>query len=208
VKHEPFVAPGSRPAFFRVRSRGYLPHVEAEGAIYFVTFRTAGTLPKRVLEGLRHSKATPEQIDEQLDHDTDGCWLRDPRLASVVADALKFFDRQRYRLHAWCVMPNHVHVVFEIEPGWSPAIRNRSSLAAIISSWKTFTARHGNQLLGRAGEFWHREYYDHIIRGDADFIRCIEYTINNPVKAGLCGAWTEWPWTGLNDDFGLTAAAP
>ncbi len=61
----------------------------------------------------------------------------------VVCDALKHFDGERYYLHAWCVMPNHVHVAFEpIDP---------YELGAIVGSWKSFTAKVINRNLGRDG---------------------------------------------------------
>jgi hypothetical protein len=41
------------------------------------------------------------------------------------------------------------------------------------------------------------EYYDHLVRDDEDLSRCIEYTINNPVKVGLCERWEDWPASGL-----------
>ena len=191
------VAPGSSPAPFSLRSRGYLPHIEASDATYFVTFRTAGTLPSSVVEDMRRTKQVAQKVDEYLDRSSDACWLRDPKVAQLVVEALKHFDVVRYRLHAWCVMPNHVHVVFAVLPGWSPALQNRTPLATIVQSWKSYTGRRANQILGRSGEFWQREYYDHVIRNEDEFARYVEYTVNNPVKSGLCDRWDEYPWTGV-----------
>src|SRR5581483_10984806 len=60
---------------------------------------------------------------------------------------------QRYRLLAWCLMPNHVHVVMDMLEG-------KASLGAIVRSWKSFTARRANEQLGRSGAFWHADYFD------------------------------------------------
>jgi hypothetical protein len=43
------------------------------------------------------------------------------------------------------------------------------SLAAIMQSLKGYTALKGNQLLGREGEFWAHESYDHWIREDEEW---------------------------------------
>ena len=70
-------------------------------------------------------------------------------------------------------------------------------LASILHSWKSYTANEANKILRRNGEFWQREYYDHLIRDDRDLDRCVAYTVQNPVKSGLCKLWEDWPWSGL-----------
>ncbi|HAT10367.1 MAG TPA: isochorismate synthase, partial [Planctomycetes bacterium] len=96
--------------------------------------------------------------------------------------AILHFDGARYRIHAWCVMPNHVHVLVELPPG--------IQLAGIVHSWKSFTAKAANARLGRTGEFWQPEYFDHLIRDQADFAHAVRYIEQNPVMAGL----TAWRW--------------
>jgi REP element-mobilizing transposase RayT len=100
----------------------------------------------------------------------------------MVASAIRYFDGQRYRLYAWCVMPNHVHAVLQPLGGWR--------LAQILHSWKSFTAKRANVLLNRDGEFWQREYYDRMLRDEREFLRAVRYVGDNPVKAGL----RDWPW--------------
>ncbi len=180
----------------RVRSRGRLPHWERDEATYFVTFRLFDSLPAVALERIKQTKPGgdyAERLDAYLDRGSGASFLKDPRVAKLVVDALRHFDGARYHLHAWCVMPNHVHVIFSVLPARTPALR----LSSIIQSWKSFTAKEANRLLARTGSFWQREYYDHLVRDDEDFVRCIEYTINNPVKAGLCERWEDWPASGL-----------
>lgn len=194
-----------------LRTRGRLPHLECERGTYFVTFRLANTLPWTVIEEQRNARAkvarTPcdlydDPIESYLDTGLGDCWLADARVAALVVGALKFFDKERYLLHSWCVMPNHVHVVFTM-PGSDgvprAAIRDGAKIAPVIQSWKSFTAKEANRFLGRGGEFWQREYYDHLVRGEKDLLRAVQYTIENPVKAYLCSSWEEWPWTGLGD---------
>ena len=84
-------------------------------------------------------------------------------------------------------MPNHVHAV--VEP------REGHSLGPIVHSWKSYSAKQANQVLGRSGEFWHRDYFDRYIRDEGHLARTIDYVENNPVKAGLCASSGGWPWS-------------
>jgi len=117
------------------RSRGYLPHWEKSGSTYFVTFRLADSLPGFILrqwaferkdieararaqnreltkyECERLAALFSERVDKYLGLGAGRRWLVMPDIAALVVSALKFMDGQRYALHAWCVMPNHVHVV-------------------------------------------------------------------------------------------------
>jgi len=135
-------------------------------------------------ERQRLARLFSERIERYLDAGFGACFVRDPRVARLVVSALRHFDGRRYRLLAWCVMPNHVHVVFEALTG--------RSLAEILQSWKSFTAKEANRVLRRSGDFWQREYYDHIVRNAVEFRRIVRYVIENPARAGF----REWPWVG------------
>jgi REP element-mobilizing transposase RayT len=160
--------------FIRARSRGYLPHWEADGATYFVTYRLADSLPRFVAERFVHG---------ELDAGYGSCALHDSRIAQFIVDAWRFHDGSRYRLIAWCVMPNHVHVVFELFRG--------AKLARVVHSWKSFTSSRANALLGRVGPLWSREYYDHLVRDQRELEATVRYVVENPITAGL----REWPWS-------------
>jgi REP element-mobilizing transposase RayT len=108
--------------------------------------------------------------------------LQNSTIAEEVANALRYFDGNRYQLFAWCVMPNHVHVVARLFPG--------NTLATVLHSWKSFSAKHANRILGMPGVFWQREYYDHLIRNEGELERSIRYVSENPVKAQL----KDWKW--------------
>ncbi len=193
-------------ATIKKRQGTYLPHWTREGAAYAVTFRLGDSLPQAVLktwlaerqnivrtaehmgrplseqEQQRLQKLHSERVETYLDAGHGECWLRQPAIAQLVADALRHFDGQRYRLHAWCIMPNHVHVIVEPLPG--------HALPALLHSWKSFTAKAANRLLGRTGEFWQTEYYDHLIRDEGDYAHALSYLLENPIVAGL----SDWPW--------------
>ena len=169
------------------RSRGYLPHFDSAETTQFVTFRLADSLPRTVAESLAKRPDGPATIDGSLVGGHGTCWLRDPAVADLAQSALLHFDGQRYRLLAWCIMPNHVHVVVE------PCAEH--SLGAIVHSWKSFSANHANRLLARSGPFWDRDYFDRYIRDEGHLERTIYYVENNPVKAGLTAVSSAWPWS-------------
>ena len=189
-----------------VHYRGRLPHWERDESCYFVTFRLADSLPSSVLEAIKFEKLSllrtanqlnrelssaeksrlaqlsKTRIERWLDSGGSACHLAKPGMAKIVAEALRYFDGQRYRLFAWCVMPNHVHVLFQTFPD--------VVLSSVLHSWKSFTSKKINCVLGVHGELWEREYYDHLVRNDGDLARVVRYILENPVKARL----RDWPW--------------
>jgi REP element-mobilizing transposase RayT len=127
-----------------------------------------------------------KRLSKYEDAGYGACWLRDERIALLVEDALLYFDDQRYRLIAWCIMPNHVHLLVETWKSWP--------LAVIVHSWKSYTAQIANQILGRSGDFWFREYHDRFIRDEKHFANAVEYIERNPEQAGLVARREEWRW--------------
>ncbi len=168
-------------------SRGYLPHFDSAETVQFVTFRLADSLPKAIAEELSHLTENLAETDDRLDDGWGACWLKQPAIAQLVEDAIMHFDARRYCLLAWCIMPNHVHVIVE------PTDGNR--IGAIVHSWKSFSAKQANHILDRSGSFWHRDYFDRFIRDEGHLLRTIDYVENNPVKAGLAATAAAWPWS-------------
>ncbi len=138
--------------------------------------------------------------------ETGPTWLKDDRVAKLVADALHYRDGRIYRLDSYCVMSNHVHAVFapflterELrETLTADGLRFTSKnppLDAIMKSLKGYTAWEANRTLERKGTFWEQESYDHVVRDDEEFHRIVNYVLNNPVKAGLVKEWRQWKWS-------------
>ncbi len=181
-------------------SRGYLPH-RLLPRLQFVTVRLADSLPVECLrkwdarlaaaEGterlrlLRLKRAV--EVEQILDAGFGSCALADEQVAGMIVRALEHFDGIRYRLRAWVVMPNHVHFVIELTGAWT--------VHDVTGSWKRFTGREANRLLGRCGPFWQREYFDRAIRDDEHLRRAVGYVEANPLKAGLCRSVFEWKWS-------------
>ena len=152
------------------------------------------------------------KFEKTLDNAQSGpVWLKDDRIAKVVADSLHHRDGKVYCLDAYCIMANHVHVVFTplAMPFSKTDAENTvqtkdlcyNSLSSIMQSLKGYTARKANLLLERSGVFWQRESYDHVVRDENEWRRIITYVLNNPVKAGLVDTWEKWKWSYCRLDF-------
>ena len=169
--------------------RRRLPHWVPDQAALFVTWRLAGSLPARQTEVLRAERVNFMQHDEEAHRGSTGPhWLQDQRIADVVSKAILHGESERrsYDLHAWVVMPNHVHVL------WEPHAR----LPEIMMWLKGTTARRANRILGLRGEpFWQDEFYDHWIRTEEEMSAVTAYVEDNPVKAGLARCSADWPWS-------------
>jgi REP element-mobilizing transposase RayT len=179
-------------------SRGFLPHFDQPRLVQSLTYRLYDAVPDSVVQSWKAELAWVESLSREepreiklrkliAKYEDSGhghCWLRDDRIAALVENALLFFDGQRYRLIAWCVMPNHCHVLIETEEAWP--------LAGIVHSWKSYTAHAANQILGRSGDFWYREYHDRFIRDEHHLLNALAYIEQNPVKAGLVDLQEEW----------------
>jgi putative DNA methylase len=178
-------------------SRGYLPHFDQPGLLQSVTFRLADSLQAEILEGWRgeiaaladreRARELYRRVEHWLDAGHGQCWLRDPRIATLVEEALLHFDGQRYRMLAWVVMPNHIHVPLETMDGWP--------LGDVVYSWKSWTAKEANKVLQRSGQMWARECFDRYIRDGDHYADVLRYIEENPVKAGLCARAEDWRWS-------------
>ena len=201
--------PGETPALPETlpgwHSRGYLPHFDDGKRPQAITFRLADSLPAELLANWEKELAElgedaraierRKRIEAALDAGSGACHMNQPEVAKLVQDALLHFDGERYRLHAWVVMPNHVHVLISPVAGYA--------LCDIVHAWKSFTAKEANRMLGLSGTFWQREYHDRWIRDQAHFNHVVQYIAGNPVKAGL----KDWPWLGGPGSAGVSPAS-
>lgn len=105
----------------------------------------------------------------------------------MVIDAWQHFHTERYMLHAFVVMPNHVHVMVHMIPP--------NSIAEAVESWKRFTATRINRLLGRSGKLWQEDYWDRFVRDENHYQNAVDYIHHNPLKAGLVRNAEDWLWS-------------
>jgi len=174
------------------------PHWQQTGAVYFVTFRLGDSVPKSLLDHWQAERTAwlkhhPEPwsaeaecdyherfsgaMERWLDAGHGSCVLRRPECRSIVAEALGFFDVQRYAQLAWVVMPNHVHALFVLHEDWT--------LEQLLHSWKRHSALAINRLLGQTGSLWQRDYFDRLVRDERHLANCVRYIRSNPAKAKL-----------------------
>jgi len=187
-----------------------LPHWEQDNAFYFITWRTADSIPRDVLvqwEAERHAWLEAHGIDPKLedwqrevemlperDHrefyrlftlkwhgmldECHGeCVLKQPRVSEIVAENLRHQDGSRYALEAFVVMPNHVHVL--------AGVHRRGEMKNLCRNWKRYTAGRINTMLGKEGQFWQWESFDHVVRSAASLEKFKKYILDNPIKARL-----------------------
>jgi REP element-mobilizing transposase RayT len=169
--------------------RRRLPHLRQKDAVYFVTFRLAGSVPMEKIRQWRAQLAehialqgetddaanhVQRQIERWLDQGVGVCHLEQKEAAEIVEKTLRHFDGERYLLDEFVVMPNHVHAIVYPIAG--------NDVGEVVRSWKRHSAREINQLQGRTGQFWQLEPFDHIVRDQASLERFRRYIRNNPAK--------------------------
>jgi putative transposase len=193
---------------------GYLPHFDSMLLVQSVTFRLVDSLPIHVLRRIEQELSeVPASIRKRerrirterwLDSGLGCCALSHPRMAEKMEEALMKFHGNRYLMLAWCIMPNHVHALFD----------QFVPLRTILRSWKSYTGRwaiaHNDDLglgipgLDRSGDdgrepvsrrFWMRDYWDRFVRNEDHLQNARRYIHENPVLAGLCSRPEHWQYS-------------
>lgn len=159
-----------------IRLRGY---DYTRAGMYFVTIcvQNRGCLLGEVVDGVMQVKRPGEVVA--------ACWQALPRHFSAV------------ELDAFVIMPNHIHGIITIVGAkhlgtaanaspQPPHGTSSGSLAAVIQNFKSVSARKINLARATPGSpVWQRNYYEHIVRNQADLHRIREYVANNPLKWDL-----------------------
>ena len=175
-------------------TRGYIPHYDDGLKIQFLTWRLNDSLPKTALKRLSDELQTPEgdahyrrRLEQWLDAGHGSCTLREATPARIVQSSLLHFAGLRYELHAWCIMPNHVHVLMHT--------LDQFTIGQIEHSWRSYTSHEINKANIRVGQLWQRDVWD---RDHDHYRRAIDYIELNPVKACLCTVKENWLWSSAN----------
>ncbi len=145
-----------------------LPHFERAWGKYAVTFTTRERRP-----------LTPEERD------------------LVLKSILYGHEHNQYELYAACVLPDHVHLLFEPQIKENDAQGNPVffSLSEIIQAIKSSTAHRINKLREIKGEaVWEKEWFDRLIRSDKDLDEKFQYICRNPWDAGIVDDAADYPW--------------
>ena len=162
----------AKPAAGAFYSRRRLPHFEKPWAIYAVAISTKS---RRCLS---------------------------PNARTIVLDALQFFHNKRYELFAACVMPDHVHFLFQPWPKENDDSGNVTfwPLSKLIHSIKSFSAHEINKIENKNGAAWELERFDRYVRSDRDLEEKFQYIVRNPWDAGVAGQNEDYPWVWTQDD--------
>lgn len=209
-----------------------LPHIAPIGATFFVTFNQHDSLPAHITAELKIqleaelSKIEKENpLDKDLriakvkkrffgqrEHLIDGssygsCHLKKPPVAQILIDKIMEYDGSLIEVDAFCIMPNHVHLLFSMQPqliNSAPEITEASpqtyvQLDKVMHLIKGGSSYLINKHLGLTGRFWAKDSYDHYIRNEAEWHRIIHYILQNPVKAGWVRYWEDWPFTMISE---------
>jgi REP element-mobilizing transposase RayT len=118
-------------------------------------------------------------------------------VAALVFRAFEWLEENKgWLIYAATIMPNHVHLLMRHREGGD------CQLSRDLGVLKGFTAHEANKCLGRTGQpFWMDESFDHWCRTDDELHGIAGYIAQNPVKAGLVGCWTAWPWTRVSPEY-------
>ncbi len=167
---------------------GNLPHLRQDTVCYFVTFRTADSIPQSKLKQWtidrekwlldnpqprsdeqisEYNKLFSRKLERWLDQGYGECLLKHELIKQIVIKALIHFNKVRYCLWEFTVSANHVHILIEPYQGYT--------LADLLHSIKSFTAKEINKTTGREGHFWQKEYFDHIVRNEDQLIKFVKY---------------------------------
>ena len=189
------------------------PHWELQSVVYHVCFRLVDSVPMDMqrqwlaerkqfhdicekehrtltdIEIKRFKYLYSERIERFLDSGYGSCILQKPEIAQIVHGSLEYYNTVKYLLHAWCIMPNHVHTIFQVLAQYT--------LSEILHGWKSFTSHAINKYLGTQGQLWQVDCYNHIIRSEKEYYQQIRYVWDNPLKAGH-PKW-EWRWKCVGD---------
>jgi REP element-mobilizing transposase RayT len=198
--------------------RRNLPHIQPVGGTFFVTFLLHGAMPKervnRLLQEYQILNASSadknlsreysfnlDDFDKKLNSLNNGShWLKKEEIAQTVTECLHFWDNKRIELICYCIMSNHVHVVFTTFD--KDEHNNPLYLCDIMESIKKYSARICNKLLNRTGKpFWQHESYDRLVRDRDELYRIISYVLDNPIKAGLCQHRKDWKWSYIKPEY-------
>lgn len=189
--------------------RRNLPHYYIPHSTYFITFRVKNSIPlnkllfiKNKYDKLRLKQKNHSTINENYFYEYDlllndfkSCkYLDNQELSDIVKGELYKYDGKEYKLICYSIMPNHVHLIFHLT-------ENARSISKIMQSIKRVSAYKINLKLKRNGSFWQSESYDHIVRNEKELLDIINYTLLNPVKAGIVENWKDYKNNYLADSW-------
>ena len=154
-----------------------LPHINLIEYYQFITFRTHDSIDEFLLK-IRNENISNKQkeykIDTYLDSSNQGSYLNG-KILDYLYNYFLDKDKKLFDLVAFCIMPNHIHILF----------KQNYDLSKTMKQIKGSTSFAINKILNKKGSFWESNYFDKAIRDEKHFFTTYEYIKNNPIKANL-----------------------
>jgi len=184
--------------------RRNLPHLYYNEGIYFATFRLYDSIHPDELDKLQEitrlrnddeKKRFFKKYDALLDKPFNNVkHLQKTEIAIICTNSILHFDGKDILVICFVIMPNHIHLVFEL--------RNKTKLVGdILGSMKKYSARESNKILKQKGKFWQAESFDRLVRDEKELFNVIKYVLLNPVNAGLVEDYKDWPHTYCRKEY-------
>jgi len=98
----------------------------------------------------------------------------------------KYKRRYKFKLYCFCLMPNHVHLIIEVQ---APIM-----LKKIFQSLNLSYTLYFNCKYNKVGHLWQDRFKSRLIQKDTYLLDCINYIENNPLRASLTSHIREYPW--------------
>jgi len=211
----------------QIYHKNRMPHIRPIGATFFITMRLGDSLPQHIVREMKmeferkkaeiildhpddhkhliynEQKRFFAKYDHQLDDKPYGeCYLQQPEAAKAIIDELERLDGEYFDLQAYCIMPNHLHLLVDTsiqlhgkDVDESNLDEHYTQLNIILKKFKGRSARYANQAIGRSGNFWQKDSYDHYVRDEKEWNNIANYILDNPVKAGLAKQQSDWQYS-------------
>ena len=130
--------------------------------------------------------------DLVLDHSPGPRWLEHPAIAESARRALRDMDGILCGVHAWVLLPTHIHVLADACPvsGSSPGMLH------VAEALKAPVAHRIRSQLRVSTPVWEAGAHVHVLDSTADLDRTLRYLRQEPVRAGLVSLPEEWEWRG------------
>jgi len=122
-------------------------------------------------------------------------YFNNANYAGIVADEIDYRSKttQEVIVFAWCIMPDHVHILLKLSDGYGKSLQNW------VAAFKRYTARIISQLYG-IKLLWQPDFHEHVVRKEESLNQIAEYIANNPVRKGMVDEWTRYNFSRINFD--------
>jgi len=114
-------------------------------------------------------------------------FLEDADCEKYLGLLKRYKKRYKFKLYAWCLMPNHTHLILDV--------RRPKELARIMQGLNLAYSRWYNKKYSKVGHLWQGRFKSMIIQKDKYVLDCINYVEMNPLRAGIKLAPLEYPWS-------------